>query len=133
MKFEIESKMENMRVCVNYVFEYFNQYLDLSKMDEKTALNNERIEKYRKQLHQYDPEIQNWLVGIYDDYNVQINRSIISILKKLSYFYCIILIANSEVFRMTVCYAKLIKKNTFLKDQNIKSSENKRGKYEYNY
>jgi hypothetical protein len=47
-EFDIDSKMDNMRICVNYVFEYFNHYLDDSKMDEKTALNNEKLEKYKK-------------------------------------------------------------------------------------
>jgi hypothetical protein len=64
-EFEIESKMENMKTCVNYVFEYFNQYLDESKMDEKTVLQEERLEKYRKSLHEYEPEIQDWLIEMY--------------------------------------------------------------------
>jgi hypothetical protein len=72
-EFDIETKMENMKTCVDYVFEYFNQYLDISKMDEKTALNNERLEKYKNQLQKYEQDIQDWLVNIYDDYDKQIN------------------------------------------------------------
>lgn len=115
-EFDIESKMDNMRICVNYVFEYFNQYLDDSKMDEKTILNEERLEKYKKSLHQYEPDIQNWLVRIYDDYDKQINRSIISFLKKDDLFF---LYNTDHEFRSVSydCYAQLIKKNSFLRDQ----------------
>jgi hypothetical protein len=31
-EFDIDSKMDNMRICVNYVFEYFNQYLDIDEV-----------------------------------------------------------------------------------------------------
>jgi hypothetical protein len=115
-EFDIESKMDNMRTCVNYVFEYFNMYLDISKMDEKTVLNEERLEKYKKSLHQYEPEIQEWLVGIYDDHDKQINRSIVCFLKKDDLFF---LYNTDQEFRSASydCYAQLIKKNPFLKDQ----------------
>jgi hypothetical protein len=97
-----ESRMENLQTCVGYVFEYFNQYLDITKMEEQTALNNERLEKYRKQLHLYEPEIQEWLVNIYAEYDKQINRSISKFLKKLSFSYSIIQIMSSEVRRTSV-------------------------------
>lgn len=31
-----------MKTCVNYVFEYFNQYLDTTKLDEQTVLNGSK-------------------------------------------------------------------------------------------
>jgi hypothetical protein len=67
---------------MGYVFEYFNQYLDITKIEKQTAFNNERLEKYRKQLRQYEPEIQEWLVNIYAEYDKQINHSISNFLKK---------------------------------------------------
>lgn len=105
-----------MQTCVNYVFEYFNQYLDDSKMDKKTVLNEERLEKYRKTLHKYDTEIQEWLVSIYDNYDKHLNRSIVSFLKKDDLFY---LYNTEQEFRSVSydCYAQLIKKNPFLKEQ----------------
>lgn len=115
-EFDIESKMDNMRACVNYVFEYYNQYLDDSKMTEKTILNDERLEKFKNQLKKYDQEIQDWLVNIYDDHNKQLNRLIISFLKKDDLF----LLYNTDQEIRTVsydCYAHLIKKNSFLKEQ----------------
>ncbi|MDQ0157502.1 argonaute-like protein implicated in RNA metabolism and viral defense [Robertmurraya andreesenii] len=59
-EFDIESKAQNMQTCMNYIFEYFNQYLDDSKLDEKTVLNEERLEKYKNSLRQYESDIQEW-------------------------------------------------------------------------
>lgn len=115
-EFDIDSKMENMRICVNYVFEYFNQYLNIDEMEQKTFLNNERLEKFRKQLEMYEEDIQEWLVNIYDVHEKHIHRSIISFLKRDEIF----LLYNTEnEFRSCSydCYAELIKKNPFLKGQ----------------
>lgn len=115
-EFDIEAKNENLRICVNYVFEYFNQYLDIDKMEKKTFLNNERLEKFKKQLNQYNSEIQNWLVDVYDVHEKQIHRSIINFLKKEDLF---LLYHTDDEFRSCSydCYAELIKKNPFLKNQ----------------
>ncbi|WP_341456103.1 hypothetical protein [Parageobacillus thermoglucosidasius] len=115
-EFDKESRMENLQTCVGYVFEYFNQYLDITKMEEQTALNNERIEKYRKQLRQYEPEIQEWLVHVYAEYDKQINHSIARFLKKDELF---LLYNTDHEFRSISyeCYAHLGKQYPFLKNQ----------------
>jgi len=100
--------MENVKVCVNYVFEYFNQYLDISKLDEQTILNDERLKKYKKSISQYDSDIQEWLIGIYDEYDKQLNR--ISFLKKDDLYY--LYHSDSEFRSLSYsCYAQIIKKN----------------------
>jgi hypothetical protein len=115
-EFDIDSKMDNMRICVNYVFEYFNQYLDIDEMEQKTYVNQERLDKFRKQLEMYDQDIQDWIVNIYDIHEKHIHRSIISLLKKDDLF---LLYYKDSEFRSCSydCYAELIKKNPFLKDQ----------------
>jgi hypothetical protein len=35
-----------MKICVDYVFEYFNNYLNITEVEEKTVLHNEKLEKY---------------------------------------------------------------------------------------
>ncbi|WP_353957860.1 hypothetical protein [Lysinibacillus sp. G4S2] len=115
-EYDIDSKNENIRVCVNYVFEYFNQYLNIEEMEQKTFLNEERLVKFKNQLEKYEDAIQEWLVDIYDVHEKQIHRSIISFLKKEELF----LLYNTEhEFRTCSydCYAHLIKKNPFLKGQ----------------
>ncbi len=115
-EFNITNRMENMKTCVNYVFEYFNQYLDITKLDEQTVLNNERLDKYKKSISHYEEEIQEWLVLIYGEYNKKLERMIINYLKKDDLFY---LYSSDSEFRSVSydCYAQLVKKNSFLKDQ----------------
>ena len=67
-EFDKDARMENLQKCVSYVFEYFNNYLDITTVEERTNLNNERLEKYRNQLNQYEPEVQEWLVDLYEEY-----------------------------------------------------------------
>jgi hypothetical protein len=113
-EFNVEARMDNMKICVNYVFEYFNQYLNIDEMEQKTFLNDERLVKFRKQVNQYEKDIQDWLVNIYDVHEKQIHRSIISFLKKEDLF---LLYHTENEFRSCSydCYAQMIKKNPFLK------------------
>ncbi len=115
-EFNIKEKPENMRVCVNYVFEYFNNYINISEAEKRTVLENEAIDKYRKQLRDYDEEVREWLVSIYSEYNKKIKLSITSILKKDYFFY---LYNSDKEFRSLSydCYSKLIKKHPYLKEQ----------------
>lgn len=115
-EFSLNDRMENMKTCVNYVFEYFNQYLDITKVDEQTVLNDERLGKYRSAVSQYDLEIQEWLIDIYDVHNKKMDRSIVNVIKRDELFY---LYSSDNEFRSLSyeCYAQLIKKNPFLKDQ----------------
>ncbi|EMI9085488.1 hypothetical protein QCQ57_000031 [Bacillus wiedmannii] len=115
-EFNKDVRMENLHTCVSYVFEYFNNYLDITKMEEQTSLNNKRLEKYRKQLGQYEPEIQEWLVNLYEEYDKQINRSIKRFLEKEELF---LLCSTDSEFRSISyeCYAHLKKKYPFLRDQ----------------
>ncbi|OSB19394.1 hypothetical protein B2H94_09945 [Clostridium sporogenes] len=115
-EFNIEEQNENIKFCVNYVFEYFNNYLDITEANEKTALKDEKLDKYSKQLREYDPQIREWLVDIYSDYGKQINRILGNILKKDEFFF---LYNSDKEFRSLSydCYSKLIKKLPFIRDQ----------------
>lgn len=115
-EFSLNDRMGNMKTCVNYVFEYFNQYLDTTKMDEKTILNDERLEKYKNSISQYDSDLQEWLVGIYDIHNKRMDRSIVNVIKRDELFY--LYSADGDFRSLSYeCYAQLIKKHPFLKDQ----------------
>ncbi|WP_312522433.1 hypothetical protein [Anaerospora sp.] len=115
-EFDVDARMENMRICVNYVFEYFNNYLNITEAEEKTVLKDEKLDKYRKQLHDYEPEVREWLVSIYSEHGKHMNRNIGSILKQEEFF---LLYSSDSEFRSTSyeCYSGLIKKFPFLKDQ----------------
>lgn len=109
-EFSLKDRTANMKICVDYVFEYFNQYLDITKMDEQTILNDERLDKYRKSISLI--EVQDWLVQIYDDHNKQIDRSIGRSLKKDDLFF---LYNTDNEFRSSSyeIYALVIKKILF--------------------
>lgn len=115
-EFNVDNRMENMKICVNYVFEYFNNYLNITEAEEKTVLHNEKLDKYRKQLDDYEPDIREWLVRIYSDYGKHMNRNIGSIVKEEEFFY---LYNTDNEFRSLSydCYSRLIKRYSFLKDQ----------------
>lgn len=115
-EFAVDERMENMRVCVNYIFEYFNNYLNITEAEEKTVLKDEKLDKYRKQLHDYEPEVREWLVSIYSEHGKHMNRNIGNILKQEEFF---LLYSSDREFRSASyeCYSVLIKKFPFLKDQ----------------
>ena len=80
-EFDLNARADNMRICVNYVFEYFNNYLNITEAEERTALRDEKIMEYDKKLRNYEPEIRDWLVRIYAEYGRQIKTSIHSVIK----------------------------------------------------
>lgn len=86
-EFDIEARSQNLKICVDYVFEYFNNYLNTTEAEEKTVLHSEKLNKYRKQLQDYEPEVREWAVGIYDEYGKQIHRYIGNILREYELFF----------------------------------------------
>lgn len=115
-EFDLDARTQNTKLCVDYVFEYFNNYLNITEVEEKTVLHNEKLDKYRNQLREHDPEVREWAVGIYNDYGKRLNRYIGNIVKENEFFF---LYDNEGEFRNASydCYSRLIKKLPFLKDQ----------------
>ncbi|MHB9036590.1 MAG: hypothetical protein ACYC64_07975 [Armatimonadota bacterium] len=115
-EFDANLRIENMKMCTNYVFEYFGNYLNTTEAEERTALHDEKLDQYRKQLHEYSPEVGEWLVGIYADYGKRVNLTIGNFLKQIDVFF---LYSSDGEFRSVSydCYSQLIKKNIFLKEQ----------------
>ena len=115
-EFDLEKRVENIRICTNYVFEYFEKYLDITEVDQKTILNNERLDKFRKQLRDYDKDVQDWFVGFYDEYGKHMHKVIGNILDGEDIF---LLYSEDSEFRSISyeCYSKLIKKYPFLREQ----------------
>ncbi|MCW8645338.1 restriction endonuclease subunit S [Streptococcus macedonicus] len=93
-----------------------DSYLNITEAEEKIVLHNEKLEKYRKQLSEYDPEVREWAVSIYNEYGKQIHRYIGNIMKENDLFF---LYNTDSEFRNASydCYSRLIKRLPFLKDQ----------------
>lgn len=93
-----------------------DSYLNITEAEEKIVLHNEKLEKYRKQLSEYDLEVREWAVSIYNEYGKQIHRYIGNIMKENDLFF---LYNTDSEFRNASydCYSRLIKRLPFLKDQ----------------
>ena len=115
-EFDLDARTQNIKLCVDYIFEYFNNYLNITEAEEKTVLHSEKLDKYRKKLQDYEPEVREWAVGIYNEYGKQVSSYIGNILKEDEFFF---LYNTDSEFRNASysCYSKLIKKIPCIKDQ----------------
>ena len=115
-EFDIDKRLENTRICVNYIFEYFNNYLNITEAEERTVLKEEKLERYRRQLHDYDPDVREWLVAVNAEHGNHMNRIVGNILKQEEFF---LLYDSDNEFRGLSydCYSKLIKRYPYLKGQ----------------
>ncbi|MBC2457012.1 hypothetical protein [Clostridium beijerinckii] len=112
-EFDLDKRLENIKSCIDYIFEYYNNYLDISEIDQKTILNNERLNKYRKQLSKYSDNIKDWLVDTYDKHGNCMNKIIGNILDENELFLAM---STDGEFRSISYeyYSGLIKKYPFL-------------------
>ncbi|MCL5290573.1 MAG: hypothetical protein M1489_06050 [Firmicutes bacterium] len=112
----IENRIETIRIIVNYVFEYFNNYINITAAEERTALHDEKIDKYRQYIQEYDLEVIEWLVRNYGEHGSRLDRNIGRLLKEYDFF---LLYNEDSEFRNVSydCYSKLIKKLPFLNNQ----------------
>ena len=93
---DLDNKENNLQDCVNYIFEYFNTYINIDESRRLKIENDEKIEKYYWQIEKYSTEVQNWLIEVYSKYNKKINQQIPKLLKDIDVF---LLTNSSESFR----------------------------------
>lgn len=111
-EFDLEKTAENTRICVNYIFEYFNNYLESRDADNETILHLDKIDKYRRLLNEYDLDIQEWLVSLYSSYGNFINRQM---KKYLTDDYFLLYDSEAEFRALSYeVYPKIIKKFKYL-------------------
>ena len=73
-EYDLSKRSENIRICVNYIFDYFDNYLENSPDSEKTFQEEQKQDKYRKAISKYSPDIQDWLVDFYSRTGKHVNR-----------------------------------------------------------
>ncbi len=115
-EYDLEKRSENTRICVNYIFEYFNNYLETTPADEKTVLHDQKVEKYRNIVRDYNPEVQDWLVSIYASHGKYMHKQLLNLIED-DFF----LLYDSEAeFRALSyeIYPKAIKSFKFLEGQS---------------
>lgn len=85
-EYDKDKRSENLRLVVNYVFEYFNNYLDTIPEQEQELLKDKRIIRYQKLITQYSNETQNWLITMYIQSHHYVDRMIIKLIKNVPFF-----------------------------------------------
>jgi len=113
---DTEKRIENTRICVNYIFEYFNNYLDSKAANEKTVLHEVKVDKYRNMVRDYDTDIQNWLISLYSSYGKHMHRNIAGFITD-TYFLLYDTEAEFRALSYEV-YPKISKKFSFLINQS---------------
>jgi len=86
-EFNLEEKKANMDQSKSYVKDYFYNYLNSEEVRMKQIEQERKIERYRKSLRNYDVDVQNYFVGIYEKYNKAVDRSIRDFLRKEEIFF----------------------------------------------
>lgn len=108
-------RLDNLKISVNYVLEYFSNYMDMSPEEELTIEQKHRIEKYKASLPLFSNEIKNWLIQNYAEYGHHMNRLIKNVIDDP---YFLIYTEDSEFRHLSYeIYAKLLKKCPFIKEQ----------------
>ena len=111
-EFDREKRTENTRICVNYVFEYFNNYLETTKGEEKTILHDEKIEKYARIVEKYSDDVQEWLIDMYSSYGKYLNRTLPTYIKDP---YFLLYDSDAEFRALSYdVYPKVIRRYKFL-------------------
>ena len=79
-EYDLSKRSENIRICVNYIFEYFNNYLESTTESERTLLEEQKQDKYRKLVSKYSLEIQDWLVDLYSRSGKYVHRHLYNLM-----------------------------------------------------
>lgn len=112
---DLSKKETNLQDCVNYVFDYFNTYINIDETQFLQIENDEKVAKYQRQIEKYSSSVQGWLIEVYTQYNKKLNQQIPKLLNNIDIF----LLTNSpESFRKYSykCYSQLIKKYPFMEN-----------------
>lgn len=112
---DLSKKETNLQDCVNYVFDYFNTYINIDETQFLQIENDEKVAKYQRQIEKYSSSVQGWLIEVYTQYNKKMNQQIPKLLNNIDVF----LLTNSpESFRKYSykCYSQLIKKYPFMEN-----------------
>lgn len=112
---DVSKKDENLQICINYIFEYFNTYVNITEQQQILIETNEKVMKYRNQLSDYSPDTQNWLLRMYEKNGKKLHTYIKKELDVIDIF----LLVNSEPEfrkRSYQCYSSLVKRFKFIED-----------------
>ena len=112
-EFSYRDRMGNLKQCINYLFEYFNNYLEQEGADKKTVGEIEKINRYQNQIQKYSTELESWLLDQYDTHGNQVDRIISNVVRKEELF--MLYYEEKEYRELSYrCYSEVIKKYKYL-------------------
>lgn len=118
-EFDTDKKMNNIRTSIDYIFEYYEQYLVLEGANNRLPEENEKLNKYEKALREYSPEIRTWFIKMYIETGWQVNKTIMKYCENTSGFF--LTYEDSEFRAISYnCYAELVEKRPCLKGETEK-------------
>ncbi len=107
-EYDLSKRSENIRTCVNYIFEYFDNYLEYSPDSEKTFFEEKKQEKYRQIVSGYSQDVQDWLVGLNSRSGKYVHRHLQNLIDET---YFLLFNTDSEFRSLSYAiYPKAIKK-----------------------
>lgn len=117
-EFNLDKKVENIKSCIDYIFEYYNNYLNEEDVSEKKIEEDEKLRKYKKQISEYNDEVKEWLVSIYKNHHNQKLNNVIGVMLEGDFmFYLMYQEADFRALSYEI-YPKLIKKYSYLKNES---------------
>ncbi len=113
-EFNLSDKSQNIKKSIDYVFEYYNGYLDLTEIQYQESIENNKLAKYRRKFIDFDKDIQDYLVEIYDKTKKYLNKYLNDFIIEDPIFW---LYDNESEWRSLSyeCYAQLVRKFPMLK------------------
>ena len=75
-EYDSKKREENAQICVKYVLEYFNSYLNTTEEEKKAAAYEKQKEKYAGWVKDYSDDIRKWLIDMYSSYGKYLYRTL---------------------------------------------------------
>lgn len=115
-EFDSSKKLDNIQICVNYIFDYFNHYLPIQGAEERTSSENKLLLKYENEIRLYSKETREWLCKIYCETGHKLTLTLMKYLKKHPEFF--LFYQEYELRNISYnCYAEVVEKRPCVKNK----------------
>lgn len=112
-------KDENIRRLIDYIFDYYKLLEEGQSTSEKSKLKGlRRNVNYQYEIESYSDEVQRWLLKIFNEYNIKINRQLVEVLDEIDFFLLISDAKDWEKLSYDL-YTLVTKKHIFLSDHPL--------------
>ena len=110
-----KKKDENIRKLIDYIFDYYKLLEEgqISKKDQVKELR--RNVNYQYEIEPYSENTQSWLLKIFGQYNIKINRQLSKILDEINFFLLISEMQDWEKLSYDL-YTTVTEKQKFLSE-----------------